>query len=124
MIKKNFHSTIYLILLSCFLGAFWAIMPIFGWSEYSLEGAMISCSIEWNKRTPSVLSYNITITLFVFLIPLGLLLFTNISVLQTVNQFILFIMQGYIIFFCKVAIVKKKSFKIKFEHTRKKKICS
>ena len=37
------------VIVSCVLGFFWAIVPLFGWSEYSLEGAMISCSVEWNK---------------------------------------------------------------------------
>ena len=32
------------------MGIFWAIIPLFGWSEYSLEGALISCSVEWNKK--------------------------------------------------------------------------
>jgi hypothetical protein len=60
-------------------------MPLFGWSEYSLEGAMISCSIEWNKRTPSVISYNVFIAIFVFLFSLLMFIFTNGRILMIVS---------------------------------------
>jgi hypothetical protein len=63
-------------------------MPLIGWSEYSLEGAMISCSIEWNKQTPSVLSYNISISIFVYFIPLFILVYTNLKIISAVNFFI------------------------------------
>lgn len=73
------------IVASCLNGMFWALMPLFGWSEYAPEGAMISCCIEWNKRTYSVISYNIAITLFVYLIPLALLIFTNLRIFSIVR---------------------------------------
>ena len=60
-------------------------MPFFGWSEYSLEGVMISCSVEWNKKTLSVMSYNITITVFVYLLPLATLIYTNTTIVTTVS---------------------------------------
>jgi hypothetical protein len=74
---------------SCLNGLFWALMPLFGWSEYAPEGAMISCCIEWNKRTLSVMSYNISITIFVYLIPLALLIFTNAHILYIVSTLLL-----------------------------------
>ena len=67
------------------MGLFWACLPFFGWSEYSLEGALISCSVEWNKRTVSVISYNICITIFVFFIPVILLISTNTKILLIVR---------------------------------------
>jgi hypothetical protein len=75
------------------MGLFWSVAPLFGWSEYSLEGAMISCSVEWNKKTASVMSYNITIAIFVFLVPMLVFIITNI---QT---------------FCIVRVLNKKFFK-------------
>ena len=67
------------------MGIFWAIIPLFGWSEYSLEGALISCSVEWNKRTTSVISYNISITVLVYLIPLLVIIITNAKIIYTVR---------------------------------------
>ena len=73
------------ILISFIIGIFWALAPIFGWSEYSLEGALISCSVEWNKRTTSVMSYNISIAIFVYLFPLMSIIMTNGKMVYTVR---------------------------------------
>ena len=83
--KKNFKQTIILIIVSLFIGLFWALTPFFGWSEYSLEGSMISCSVEWNKRTPSAMSYNVSMFIFVFIIPFTTILSTNIMLIRKVS---------------------------------------
>ena len=84
--QKNSNSDeILAILISLLIGLFWAMAPFFGWSEYSLEGAMISCSVEWNKLTPSVMSYNIVIILFVYFIPISVLIFTSSKAWNTVS---------------------------------------
>ena len=72
---KNYGIAIKAVIAAFLLGLFWASMPLLGWSEYSLEGAMISCSIEWNKKTVSVMTYNMCMAIFVYLIPLFLLVF-------------------------------------------------
>ena len=46
---------------------------------------MISCSIEWNRRTLSVMSFNITIAVVVYLIPLLVLLVANAKIILTVS---------------------------------------
>ena len=80
------------------LGLFWSTLPLVGWSHYSLEGALTSCSVEWNGRTcksschklvllikpiyhanmifinyqiDSVISYNMAMALFVFVMSMG-----------------------------------------------------
>ena len=71
--------------LSISIGIFWSSAPVIGWSHYSLEGALISCSIEWHERTASVMSYNILIALFVYLLPLGIFCFTSARVYYLVR---------------------------------------
>jgi hypothetical protein len=75
------------ILISVVIGLFWALGPLFGWSEYSLEGAMISCSVEWNKRTLLVMSYNTSIAVFVYFFPLISIILTNGKMVYTVRLF-------------------------------------
>lgn len=70
-----------------FLGAFWAAMPVFGWSYYSLEGALTSCSIEWYERSFNVMSYNITIFIWTFLLPLVVIVFCNLKLVFIVIFF-------------------------------------
>lgn len=74
--KKNLLIAV-CISLAC--GLFWSLMPLFGWSHYSLEDSYISCSVEWKERTFNVISYNICIFAFVFVIPFGLAIFVNVK---------------------------------------------
>ena len=63
-----------------FIGALaWAMMPLFGWSYYSLEGGLTSCSIEWSEKSFNVISYNITILICVFIIPLIVIIGSNLA---------------------------------------------
>lgn len=82
--KKNYSFTVKGIFLCASVGLLWSLMPIFGWSEYSLEGAMISCSIEWNKRTFGVTSFIIVFAILIYLVPLCILLYTSIEILRIV----------------------------------------
>lgn len=66
----SFKVLIISISIAACLSFFWSIVPFLGWSHYTVEGAQIGCSVEWNIRTFNVVSYNIAITIFVFLLPL------------------------------------------------------
>ena len=65
------------IVSSLAVSLFWAIMPFLGWSYYSYEGLGVSCSIEWNERSFSVISYNVTILLLTFILPLTCILLAD-----------------------------------------------
>ena len=79
------RNSIISIGLSLACGAFWSIAPLLGWSHYSLEGVLISCSVEWSERTPSVLSYNIVITILVYIVPLCVFIFTSAKIFYIVS---------------------------------------
>ncbi|CAF1239556.1 unnamed protein product [Adineta steineri] len=64
-IKQTYTS----ILCAYIFALFWTLMPIIGWSSYDFEGTGASCSIKWEERSFNVLSYNMTILIFVYLIP-------------------------------------------------------
>ena len=79
-IKNITLKTTLTVVLACSInGLFWAILPLFGWSHYSLEGAYTSCSVEWQERSFNVISYNVTIFVLVFLVPVVLILVTSIK---------------------------------------------
>lgn len=73
------------LILCAVLSLIWASMPLFGWSYYSLEGVKITCSVEWRDRSFNVISYNTTIFLFVFIIPLVILVVTNTKLILFVS---------------------------------------
>ena len=74
------------IIVSLSIALFFSTVPFFGWSEYSLEGLNVSCSVEWNKKTPSVISYNITIAILIYFVPLFILIFTNSRIIYIVSR--------------------------------------
>jgi hypothetical protein len=78
------------ICLSTGLG--WSLLPTVGWSYYALEGAQTSCSVKWEDPSFNVVSYNIAMFLFVFIVPLTFLLVTNYKlILLESGSFIQFI---------------------------------
>ena len=71
---------------ACFLLALiWPVLPLFGWSHYTLEGGHTSCAVEWAERSFNVVSYNVTIWICVFLIPLIIITFTNLRLICIVR---------------------------------------
>lgn len=85
--RLGFRRTYIIIILCTLFGLLWSILPIFGWSHYSIEGAYTSCSVEWNERSLNVISYNITIFIFVFIIPLAAIVLSNLKVYLLVTRF-------------------------------------
>lgn len=73
------------IILACILfGLLWAVLPMFGWSYYALEGALTSCSVIWNDKSFNVVSYNITIFIFVYFLPLVVIFKVNFALIRSV----------------------------------------
>ena len=58
-------------------GLFWSSLPLAGWSYYSLEPSKTMCSVEWSTRSPSVTSYNVAMLLFVYIVPLCVIIVFN-----------------------------------------------
>ena len=73
------------ILLSSILSLFWTVVPLLGWSYYTLEDNFVSCTIKSNDGTFNVISYNITILIFVFILPLIIIIITNMKSLILVR---------------------------------------
>lgn len=78
-------STFLLIFISIAIGIFWSVMPFFGWSYYSQESSLISCCVEWNSDSFNVVSYNISMFVFVFFLPITVITYCQITVFYEVN---------------------------------------
>ena len=57
---------------------------ITGWSYYSQEGSRTTCSVEWEDPSFNVQSYNVTILVTVYVIPLTLIVYFNMGIVLTV----------------------------------------
>ena len=72
--KKSYSLA---IAISITISLFWTIAPMFGWSYYSLEGALTTCSVEWEDRSFNVQSYNIAMFVGVYFIPLIIMILST-----------------------------------------------
>ncbi|CAF0751292.1 unnamed protein product [Brachionus calyciflorus] len=77
----TYKYTCLIIMLCLLFSLIWCVAPLFGWSYYSLEISLTTCSVEWNDHSLNVISYNMTIFGFVYLIPLVVLIYTNIKLI-------------------------------------------
>ncbi|CAF1406425.1 unnamed protein product [Rotaria sordida] len=68
------------IIIACvvvIIAFIWTMLPIIGWNEYTLEGALTSCCVNWYDRRPLYVSFNFFLFIFVYCIPLIILVVTN-----------------------------------------------
>ena len=71
---------------ACFaFSAIWSIPPFFGWGNYGLEAPGTFCGLHWDDRSAAMASYVVSITLFCFVIPMGVMVFCYYHVFMTVN---------------------------------------
>ena len=81
----RFKYKLLTIFVCLMLGLLWAVLPLFGWSHYTLESGLTSCTVEWSERTLNVVSYNVTIWLAGFIAPLIIILYTNYKLIVIVR---------------------------------------
>ena len=78
----------YMIVFSIFLGFIWSVLPLIGWSGYSKIQESPYCSIEMNDRSLNVISYNITVFIFVFLLPFGIIFVNSYKTVSLVRTWL------------------------------------
>ena len=87
-LKKITFEKCYLIIgFCCALALIMTGAPLFGWSYYNLEGAQVTCSIEWAERSNNVISYNIFIFITTWLIPCAIMIPASFKLLSIVIKF-------------------------------------
>ena len=55
----NRKTAILAISASLTISLFWSMIPLLGWSKYTLEDGLTGCSLEWKERNFNIISYNI-----------------------------------------------------------------
>ena len=71
--------------IACFGGgAFWSVLPFFGWSYYGLEAAGFYCGLSYRDRSLSNKTYIIAIFIFCFALPISIMAYCYFLVYMTV----------------------------------------
>lgn len=74
-----------LSVLACFLGgAFWSILPLFGWSSYGIEAVGFYCGLRYDDKSLSNTTYIIAMCIFCFTIPVLIMVYCYYYVFMTV----------------------------------------
>lgn len=75
------------VIVFCFLYGFaWGSGPVFGWSSYKLEAIGIACSVSWEDRTLSSISFTVCLFIFGWFLPLILIAFGYMNIARLVSR--------------------------------------
>ncbi|KAG7511609.1 opsin-5-like [Solea senegalensis] len=81
-------NTIAISLICVWTGAmFWSVAPLLGWGSYTDRGYG-TCEVDWSKANYSTIhkSYIISILIFCFFIPVMIMLFSYVSIINSVKN--------------------------------------
>ncbi|XP_018606300.1 opsin 6, group member a [Scleropages formosus] len=82
------NNTIFISLVFIWVGAaFWAGTPLLGWGSYTDRGYG-TCEVDWAKANFSTIykSYIVSILIFCFFLPVLVMLFSYVSIINTVKR--------------------------------------
>ncbi|XP_056326889.1 melanopsin-A [Danio aesculapii] len=63
----------------------WSLPPFFGWSAYVPEGLLTSCTWDYMTFTPSVRAYTMLLFIFVFFIPLIIIIYCYFFIFRSIR---------------------------------------
>ena len=81
----SFKQSVSILIVCVLFGLVWTVLPLFGWSYYSLETSKMTCSVEYQDRSFNVISYNIAMFTFVYFIPLMIIIASNVKLIILVT---------------------------------------
>ncbi|TRY92449.1 hypothetical protein DNTS_029600 [Danionella cerebrum] len=64
----------------------WSLPPFFGWSAYVPEGLLTSCTWDYMTFTPSVRAYTMLLFIFVFFIPLIVIIYCYFFIFRSIRS--------------------------------------
>ncbi|XP_041124889.1 melanopsin-A-like [Polyodon spathula] len=64
----------------------WSLPPFFGWSAYIPEGLLTSCTWDYLTFTPSVRAYTMLLFIFVFFIPLLIVMYCYFFIFRAIHS--------------------------------------
>ena len=82
----SLRTSLYSLIASALISGVLSTAPLIGWSRYTLEGAFISCGVDWKSKNSSAISYNIFIFIVTFFFPFLGIVVANLKIIFTVRQ--------------------------------------
>ncbi|XP_076855853.1 opsin 4b isoform X2 [Brachyhypopomus gauderio] len=86
-IGKMSHKRALIILTAAWMYTMgWSLPPFFGWSAYVPEGLLTSCTWDYVTFTPSVRAYTMMLFVFVFFIPLFVIMYCYSCIFRAIRN--------------------------------------
>nr|AGB67502.1 c-like opsin [Tripedalia cystophora] len=77
---------ILLVFLPWLYATLWTILPLLGWSEYAPESQHVGCAPKWISTDPLDVSYNATIMISEFFLPLAIIITIYIKIFGLIKD--------------------------------------
>ncbi|XP_071145218.1 opsin-VA-like [Mytilus edulis] len=85
--KKVKYMQSILALVFCYIfGLFWSGIPFSGWTRYEYEAIGTTCSVAFNSADYLILSYNISIFIFCYLLPVLTMIYCYINIVRMIRR--------------------------------------
>jgi r-opsin len=78
----NNNGAMLRILLVWVFSLGWTLAPFFGWNRYVPEGNMTACGTDYLSKDMLSRSYIIAYSIFVYFLPLGLIIYSYFFIVQ------------------------------------------
>ncbi|KAK3097266.1 hypothetical protein FSP39_008203 [Pinctada imbricata] len=86
-IHKLTNRTMSCLIVACFMyGSLWGTFPLVGWSSYTTERGNISCSVDWEDRHISSLSYCISLMIAGLILPVIVISYVYAQVVHLLHK--------------------------------------
>ncbi|XP_066932895.1 opsin-1, short-wave-sensitive 1-like [Clytia hemisphaerica] len=79
--QSKFYAILFIV-ASWVYGSMWALFPWFGWGRYAYESLTNHrCSIDLVSRSPNIVSYNYTLLVFCYIVPI-IIMMTSFCIIK------------------------------------------
>ncbi|NP_001138950.1 c-opsin [Tribolium castaneum] len=82
----NFHSAALSVFSIWLYSLSLTIPPLIGWGEYVHEAANLSCSVNWEEKSPNSTSYILYLFAFGLFLPLVIITFSYVNIILTMRR--------------------------------------
>uniref|UniRef100_A0A8B9LR11 Opsin 4b n=1 Tax=Astyanax mexicanus TaxID=7994 RepID=A0A8B9LR11_ASTMX len=84
--KMSHKRALFILVIAWLYTMCWSLPPFFGWSAYVPEGLMTSCTWDYMTFTPSVRAYTMLLFVFVFFIPLFVIIYCYFCIFRAIRN--------------------------------------
>ncbi|TMS37451.1 hypothetical protein L596_004380 [Steinernema carpocapsae] len=83
---RNHRTYFHIVFFLAMFSLSFSIMPLVGWGRYSLLPTQVTCTIDWTFDSPSYYSYLTALTIFLYVLPIGISVYFYSKILRHIKS--------------------------------------